>query len=253
MDHSNASIESQFDTTIPAHLFIGTPASAQKTAIALLQQQLCMRDGCQTCNSCRMIKELQHHAVMWFTPENSYTRDQFEPLFKQLSFELDTNEQFFFVIEKADFLTASCANSLLKSIEEPPAGYYFLLLAERLNGVVPTIRSRCVVHQLAIEASSYQMHPLFDFFTSSSFHDPDAFVKALDQSGISERESVELLDALLSHWIAVYRTAVLKNDTKSIQQSNRMVFYFSQAHTKQPMPGSSKLFWRNLFLSAKNI
>lgn len=254
MDQSKTTaLVSQFDATIPAHLFIGSYDSAQKKAITLLQQNLCPHNGCRTCITCRMIKEQQHHSALWFSPEKSYTRDQFEPLFKQLAFELDANEQFFFVIERADFLTLSCANSLLKSVEEPPRGYHFLLLAERLNGVVPTIRSRCVIHHLSIEASSYRAHPLFDFFTSSTFHDPAVFAKAVDQSGITERESVELLDALLSHWIGAYRTAIMKHDTQSIKQSQSVITFFSAAHAKQPMPGSSKLFWRDLFLSIKSV
>ncbi len=253
MDQSTESLTSHIDTTIPAHLLIGSSDAAYKRAVILLQQQLCQENGCGGCSTCRMIKEQQHASVLWFHPEKNYTRDQLDPLFAQLAFELNTNETFFFVIEKADFLTAACANSLLKSVEEPPRGYHFLFLAERLSGVVPTIRSRCAIHHLSVNASSYRSHPLFDFFTSTTFHDPAVFTKALDQSGITERESVELIDALLSHWIEAYRTALMAENTQSISESTHAIDLFSEAHSKQPMPGSSKLFWRDLFLEIKAI
>jgi DNA polymerase-3 subunit delta' len=47
------------------------------------------------------------------------------------------------VIDPADDLEKSAANALLKSLEEPPAGSYFLLVVHRLGRLLPTIRSRC--------------------------------------------------------------------------------------------------------------
>src|SRR5690606_17419303 len=47
------------------------------------------------------------------------------------------------VIDPADDLEKSAANALLKSLEEPPQGSYFLLVAHRLGRLLPTIRSRC--------------------------------------------------------------------------------------------------------------
>src|SRR5690606_39097899 len=47
------------------------------------------------------------------------------------------------VIDPADDLEKSAANALLKSLEEPPQGSYFLLIAHRLGRLLPTIRSRC--------------------------------------------------------------------------------------------------------------
>src|SRR5688500_15368556 len=49
------------------------------------------------------------------------------------------------VIDPADDLEKGAANALLKSLEEPPAGTFFLLVAHRLGRLLPTIRSRCRV------------------------------------------------------------------------------------------------------------
>ena len=42
-----------------------------------------------------------------------------------------------------EMLRADSANTLLKSLEEPPKNTNFILLADRLDRVLPTIRSRC--------------------------------------------------------------------------------------------------------------
>lgn len=47
------------------------------------------------------------------------------------------------VIDPADDLEKGAANALLKSLEEPPAGSFFLLVAHRPGRLLPTIRSRC--------------------------------------------------------------------------------------------------------------
>ena len=49
----------------------------------------------------------------------------------------------FIVIEGADRMNSAAANALLKTLEEPPKIVRFFLLAESLNGVLPTIQSRC--------------------------------------------------------------------------------------------------------------
>lgn len=47
------------------------------------------------------------------------------------------------LIYPLEMLRSDSANTLLKSLEEPPANTIFILLADRLDRVLPTIRSRC--------------------------------------------------------------------------------------------------------------
>lgn len=46
-------------------------------------------------------------------------------------------------VDPADRLSRGAANALLKILEEPPAGVIFILVADELHRVLPTIRSRC--------------------------------------------------------------------------------------------------------------
>ncbi len=47
------------------------------------------------------------------------------------------------IVDPADDLEKSASNALLKSLEEPPEGTYFLLVTHRPARLLPTIRSRC--------------------------------------------------------------------------------------------------------------
>lgn len=47
------------------------------------------------------------------------------------------------IIDPADDLERSASNALLKSLEEPPQGTFFILVAHRPARLLPTIRSRC--------------------------------------------------------------------------------------------------------------
>jgi DNA polymerase-3 subunit delta' len=47
------------------------------------------------------------------------------------------------IIDPADDMEKSASNALLKSLEEPPRGTFFVLLSHRPARLLPTIRSRC--------------------------------------------------------------------------------------------------------------
>ncbi|SHN54037.1 DNA polymerase III subunit [Erythrobacter sanguineus] len=47
------------------------------------------------------------------------------------------------IIDPADDMEKAAANALLKSLEEPPQGTFFLLVTHRPARLLPTIRSRC--------------------------------------------------------------------------------------------------------------
>ena len=49
------------------------------------------------------------------------------------------------IIDAADVLEKASANALLKSLEEPPQGTFFLLVVHQPGRLLPTIRSRCQV------------------------------------------------------------------------------------------------------------
>lgn len=227
-------------TLPPAQLFIGQHNHTIIVTEQLLQKTLCLNNACNTCTTCIQIRDKQHHAIMWLYPQKNYTLDDFIDLFNTLSFELSPNELFFFIIQKADFLTAVCANKLLKPMEEPPTGYHFILLAERQEQILPTIKSRCVTHILSNNQLPKISHLLYEVFTIKLVPIYE-FSKLLDSITINERESIELLDQIIQYWLEQYHQ---NHDLDLLP----LIEKIQQAQLKPPMPGSSIIFWRNIYL-----
>jgi len=54
------------------------------------------------------------------------------------------------VLGPAEALNLPAANALLKGLEEPPPGLVFLLVADQVDGCLPTILSRCALVRVAV-------------------------------------------------------------------------------------------------------
>lgn len=104
--------------------------------------------------------------------------DQIRDVIEQSRFIPMMAERRFVLIEGADAITSAAANAFLKTLEEPPQGSQFFLLAESAHEVLPTIRSRCGI---------VRFHPLSESFIVSHLmqHTADG-TKALVYARLSE-------------------------------------------------------------------
>lgn len=231
----------------PTHLFVGSPQKLEEATNIALQEMFCPAAGCKNCTTCTQILEKKHHAVQWFLPEKGYTTVQLEPLFHAINFRLDSSNYHVFVLQKAESLNLTCANSLLKVLEEPPQGYHFILHTDRPAQLLPTIKSRSVITTLQDATGSFDHHPLFALFTHLQPNDLTTFVTTLQENPLTEQDSNALLDAILHHWIIKYKQE--QTEKKSEVFAPAVVTELEAALIRQPMPGSSKIFWRTLYLN----
>jgi DNA polymerase-3 subunit delta' len=75
--------------------------------------------------------------------------DQVDQLVAELALKPFAGARRVWIILEADKLTVEAANKLLKSLEEPPAYVYFLLVTSALEQALPTIVSRCQIVEFA--------------------------------------------------------------------------------------------------------
>lgn len=52
------------------------------------------------------------------------------------------------ILYNSDNITEAAQNALLKTIEEPPKGSFIILLCEKLDGILDTVKSRCQIYKL---------------------------------------------------------------------------------------------------------
>jgi hypothetical protein len=232
----------------PAHLWIGNHDHLMVQTYQWLQAFFNTCNACQVCASCRSIVQRQHHAITWLTPGSSlYVLEDIELLLHTISFALESEQHYFFVIEHADRLTAACSNRLLKTVEEPPLGYHFIFLAERAEIILPTLASRCIIKKWTF-ASSSAIDSLCSFFMTTSWQSPHTFFQELEKRKPSEQTTQSLLDDILLHWVVQARQAYVSGDAKKLKQALHMIAIVRSYLNKPLMPGSSKLVWRDLFL-----
>ena len=80
-----------------------------------------------------------------FKVKRNISVDQVRALQKRLNTRPTLGDRRAVIVDSADDLERGAANALLKSLEEPPAGTMFLLVAHRIGRLQATIRSRCRV------------------------------------------------------------------------------------------------------------
>ncbi|MBU1008018.1 hypothetical protein KKA53_02995 [Candidatus Dependentiae bacterium] len=249
-------------TTNPTRLFVGDEQKLDVTITKQLQKKFCKQsfeDDC-FCNECRKIKNGQHQSIIWIEPEKKYLLDDLTVIFKTIRFQLEQNQSFFFILKKAHHLSPVCANKLLKTLEEPPPGYTFFLLTNNEQAILPTIRSRCSINHIKRSSSSLLLHPLLTFFIDpQKKQDPFLFDQELKKQKPTEQETVDLLEDLTNsiqkRLQQSYGTCYnandlerLAHDKKHSHQKKTLDFLLEQTR-KPPQPGSSSLFWKNLFIN----
>jgi DNA polymerase-3 subunit delta' len=146
-----------------ASIFEGPEGVGKKTlAISLASVHSCDNpnddDICGQCSSCTKISSNNHPDVriidlewlkIYLKSKGKRANPQVIPidamreLIREVQFRPHQAEQRFFIIDNAHKLNEAASNSILKTLEEPPADVYIILVTSFPAMLLPTIRSRC--------------------------------------------------------------------------------------------------------------
>ncbi|WP_415062793.1 DNA polymerase III subunit [Bdellovibrio sp.] len=132
------------------YLFVGPAGIGKKlTALGLAQALLCPQSprGCGKCPSCFRISQGAHEGLKIVEPSGAQIKmEQAKEVIEFLSLKSLSGNRVI-IIDQAQSLNPQAANSLLKTLEEPPAGTFFFLIAPSVAGLMQTIRSRSRIVQ----------------------------------------------------------------------------------------------------------
>ncbi|KLV08973.1 DNA polymerase III subunit delta' [Photobacterium aquae] len=134
------------------------PAGSGREALArqLSKTLLCsngVTEPCGVCHSCRLFEAGNHPDYHQVAPEQAGKQIGVDTIRKCTRLAVETSQlggQRIMQIDFADAMGEAAANALLKTLEEPPAGCQFILMAEALDKLLPTINSRCNKWRLAM-------------------------------------------------------------------------------------------------------
>jgi len=134
-----------------AILLSGPSGSGKKSWGKLLAQALLCPENsgiepCMKCFSCRTFLSGNHPEFFFVEPDKRRIKiEQIRSI--REGFYLSGSIKVC-LIDRAEMMTAEASSSLLKVLEEPPPGLYFILLAEQPRLLFDTIISRCQRYNL---------------------------------------------------------------------------------------------------------
>lgn len=133
-----------------ALLFHGNHGTRRKEAAFLFSKQLnCLEDNSNpecSCRSCKKIDSGLHpdiHLVSLPSKKKNITIAQIREAGLAISNKPNEATYRMVLICDADTMNVQAQNALLKILEEPPSNTFFILLAQKLSLLLPTIISRC--------------------------------------------------------------------------------------------------------------
>ena len=132
----------------PAHAYLlhGPAGTGKREAARAFAAELLSREAPDSANARARVEHGTHPDLTWVAPSGAHEmlrRDVDEAIVAAASHTPFEAPWRVFVLERADTMNDEAANSLLKTLEEPPAYVVLLLLTDRPTQVLPTIASRC--------------------------------------------------------------------------------------------------------------
>ena len=193
------------------------------------------------CKICFAINQQTHPSVILIEPKTSYTKDDLAPLHHLTQHTRSAEDALFFVLENPEFLLQASANSLLKTLEEPPAHTFFLLLSQNPTQILPTISSRAE-HVILNQTSEHFDQTEGTLYTLALAACYGTVVTGQQIESVLQKEtpdaqaSMRLVDALI-HELSAQQNI-----------SSHLIGKLYDLRTTPPGPGSGKIFWRTLFM-----
>jgi DNA polymerase-3 subunit delta' len=131
-----------------AYLFTGPKGTYKKELAYHFALMLYCKEEtpCYKCDSCKAILEGNHLNVTYIEPlGQSIKKEQIIALQEEFSKTSLVDGPRIYIINEAETMSASAANSLLKFIEEPNGETYGILITEHKDNILSTIISRSMV------------------------------------------------------------------------------------------------------------
>lgn len=152
-------------------------------------------DYCDECSSCKRIESGNYPDIHYFGENEAIKVDEVRDIIYKASSSSFEGSKKIFILENIELLRKEAANALLKTIEEPVSGTYFLLTSTTLN-ILPTILSRSIV--IDIEKKTYEelgvTREVYDFFFGDN-RDIEEYING--ELEIDKLESYENVGAII--------------------------------------------------------
>jgi DNA polymerase-3 subunit delta' len=201
-------LSSMLNNPVPALLLsgpsgIGVDVLIQNYVGLLLCDNPRLLDGtsyaCSQCESCLVFSNNNHPDFYQLcvdddTDKKNINVEDVRSMLEFLSTTTHLGRYKIILIPAIDSFSISSSNALLKILEEPPAYALFILQTDNISGILPTIKSRCLIYKLSAVDTAHA----FEYAEQSTGVNHEFWFKYYDNSPLFEVPvSPEQFEALI--------------------------------------------------------
>ena len=135
-----------------AYLFCG-PRGVGKTTCARIfaktincQHPTADGEACNACESCLSFNEQRSLNIFELDAASNNSVDGIRTLVDQVRIPPQLGKYKVYIIDEVHMLSTAAFNAFLKTLEEPPHHAIFILATTEKHKIIPTILSRCQIH-----------------------------------------------------------------------------------------------------------
>lgn len=181
--------------------------------VSIAKKINCLKSGDDDCNCnvCTTINSLTNPDFIVVNPDGKeIKKDQIMNIINSFSTKPVISKYSIYVVCEADKMNDSSANKILKFLEEPEENIIGFFITDKLNGVIPTIKSRCEIYNyhfgnnsildlLEITEDEYASCYNLSFDLLKRLNGEPKFLLMADSKNIAkkERNEIDLLFKLL--------------------------------------------------------
>lgn len=188
-----------------AYLFTGTRGVGKTTIARILAKSLNCETGitptpCGVCSACREIDAARFVDLMEVDAATNTKVDEMRQLLDNAVYAPTRGRFKVYVIDEVHMLSNSAFNSMLKTLEEPPAHVKFILATTDPQKIPVTVLSRCLQFNLKQMTEPAIVKHLGQILSSENIsHDENALFLIARAAAGSMRDALSLLDQAIAH------------------------------------------------------